>query len=232
MPLRQWRKSANFAIEGILHGAKTQKHLRYHFFSAAIVLFLSYMLGVSRSEFIIISLSVILVLLAEMLNSAIETIVDLLSPDYSEKARIAKDIGAGAVLITSFGAAVLGYIILFPYIKSFFHEGIYIAKHSNEEISLIAFILVLILVIITKTYFGKGKPLSGGMPSGHAAFAFSVWVSVTYTTENFFVSLLCLILAGLIAQSRITTKVHNAWEVILGALMGSFFTLMLFRIFS
>ena len=47
MPLRKWLKSTNFAIEGILQGAKTQRHLRYHFFSAAIVLFLSFLLGVN-----------------------------------------------------------------------------------------------------------------------------------------------------------------------------------------
>ncbi len=232
MPLRRWLKSANFAIEGILHGVKTQKHLRYHFISAAIVLFTGYILGVSRTEFILISLAVIIVLSAEMLNSAVEAIVDLISPEYSEKARIAKDLAAGAVLIAAFGAAILGYIVLFPYIKSVFHNGIYIAKHSGEEISLIAFILVLILVIMTKTYFRKGEPLRGGMPSGHSALAFSVWVSVTYTTENFLSSLLCFILAVLIAQSRVATRVHDAWEVIIGALMGSFLTFLLFRIFS
>ncbi len=232
MPLRRWLKSANFAIEGILHGVKTQKHLRYHFISAAIVLFTGYILGVSRTEFILISLAVIIVLSAEMLNSAVEAIVDLISPEYSEKARIAKDLAAGAVLIAAFGAAILGYIVLFPYIKSVFHDGIYIAKHSGEEISLIAFILVLILVIMTKTYFRKGEPLRGGMPSGHSALAFSVWVSVTYTTENFLSSLLCFILAVLIAQSRVATRVHDAWEVIIGALMGSFLTFLLFRIFS
>ncbi len=232
MPLRKWIKSANFAIEGILHGAKTQAHLRYHFFSAAFVLLLSYVLGVSRSEFIVISLAVILVILAEMLNSAIETVVDLISPEYSEKARIAKDIAAGAVLITAFGAAVLGYIVLFPYLKSLFAEGFSIAKHSPEEISLISFILVLILVIISKTYFGKGHPLRGGLPSGHTALAFSVWVSVTYTTQSFLASLLCFLLAAGIAQSRVAVKIHTAWEVIIGAIMGSFLTFILFRIFS
>lgn len=232
MPLRRWLKSANFAIEGILHGVKTQKHLRYHFITAAIVLFTGYILGISGTEFIIISLAVIIVLSAEMLNSAVEAIVDLISPEYSEKARIAKDLAAGAVLIAAFGAAILGYIVLFPYIKSVFHDGIYIAKHSGEEISLIAFILVLILVIMTKTYFRKGEPLRGGMPSGHSALAFSVWVSVTYTTENFIASLLCFMLAVLIAQSRVATRVHDAWEVIIGALMGSFLTFLLFRIFS
>jgi diacylglycerol kinase (ATP) len=231
MPLRQWVKSANFAIEGILHGAKTQRHVRYHFFSAATGLFTSYILGVSRSEFIVVSLSVILVLLAEMLNSSIEVVVDLLSPEYSEKARIAKDIAAGAVLITAFGAAIIGYIILFPYVKTIFNNGFAIAKHSKEEISLIAFILVLIAVVITKSHFGKGHPLSGGMPSGHSALAFSIWVSVTYITENFIISLLCFLLASVIAQSRVSVRVHNAWEVVAGALLGSLLTFFMFRLF-
>jgi diacylglycerol kinase (ATP) len=232
MPLRQWLRSANFAIEGILHGARTQRHLRYHLFSAAIVLFISYILGVSKMEFIIVSLAVILVLSAELLNSAIESVVDLLSPHYSEKARVAKDLAAGAVFITAFGAAVLGYIILFPYLESFFHQGFYIARHSREEISLIAFVLVLIFVVISKSYFGKGHPLSGGMPSGHAALAFSVWVSVTYISGAFLVSALCFVLAAVIAHSRVVARVHSPWEVIAGALMGSLLTFFLFRIFS
>lgn len=232
MPLRQWLKSANFAIEGILHGARTQRHLRYHFISAAAVLIVSYVLGVTRLEFILLSLAVILVLSAEMLNSAVEAVVDLLSPDYTEKARIAKDIAAGAVFITAFGAAVLGYVILFPYVKKIFYDGFHVARHSNEDIALISFILVLIFVIIAKTYFRKGHPLKGGMPSGHSALAFSVWVSVTYTTENFLASLLCFVLAALIAQSRVTAKVHSQWEVVAGALMGAALTFLLFNLFS
>jgi len=231
VPLRRWIKSANFAIEGILHGAKTQRHLRYHFISAAAALFISYILGVSRTEFLIISLAVIMVILAEMVNSAIEAVVDLLSPDYAEKARIAKDIAAGAVLIAAVGAAVIGYIILFPYMKSLFAKGFHVAKHSREEISLIAFILTLIAVIIIKSRFGKGHPLSGGMPSGHSALAFSIWVSITYMTGNFLVSLLSFALAVAVARSRIAVRVHRPWEVIAGALIGSLLTFFLFRIF-
>jgi diacylglycerol kinase (ATP) len=232
MLFREWWRSANCAIEGILHAAKTQRHLRYHYFSAAAVLLLSYMLGVSRIEFLIIALSVIAVLLAEMFNTAIETLVDMVSPDHSEKARIAKDISAGAVLLTVFGVAVIGYIILFPYLRDAFDTGISITKHTKEEIALIAFIIVLILVIITKAYFGKGLPLRGGMPSGHAALAFSVWVATTYITENFVASLFSFAFAIVIAQSRVGTKAHTVWEVVLGGLMGASVTFLLFRIFS
>lgn len=232
MPLRQWWRSTNFAIEGVLHAAKTQRHLRYHYFSAAAVLLLSYALGVSRVEFLIIALSVIAVLLAEMFNTAIETLVDMVSPEQNEKARVAKDIAAGAVLVTAFGVAVIGYIILFPYLKNAFHAGLSITKHTKEEIALIAFIVVLILVIITKAYFGKGLPLRGGMPSGHAALAFSAWVATTFITENFVASLLSFVIAVIIAQSRVGMRAHTIWEVVLGSLMGASVTFLLFRIFS
>jgi diacylglycerol kinase (ATP) len=225
-------RSANFAIEGILHAARTQRHVRYHFFSTAAVLLLSYVLGVSRIEFLIIALSVIAVLLAEMFNTAIEALVDILSPEFREKARIAKDIAAGSVLVTAFGVAVIGYVVLFPYLRDAFHIGLHITKHSKEEVALIALILVVILVVITKAYFGKGLPLHGGMPSGHAALAFSAWVAMTYLTENFSASVISFVVAVLIAQSRVVTKAHTIWEVILGSLMGASVTFLLFRIFS
>jgi diacylglycerol kinase (ATP) len=232
MSFSRWLKSANFAIEGILHAAKTQRHVRYHFFSAASVLLLSYVLGVPRIEFLIIALSVIAVLLAEMFNTAVEALVDIVSPGQSEKARIAKDIAAGAVFVTAFGVAVIGYIILFPYLQNAFHNGISITKHSKEEIALIAFIIVVILVVITKTYFGSGLPLRGGMPSGHSALAFSAWVATTYITENFVASLITFVIAGIIARSRVIINAHTPWEVVLGGLMGASATFLLFQIFS
>jgi diacylglycerol kinase (ATP) len=232
MPFRQWFKSANFAIEGILHAAKTQRHVRYHFFSAATVLLLSYVLGVSRIEFLIIALSVIAVLLAEMFNTAIEALVDIVSPEHSEKARIAKDIAAGAVFVTAFGVAVIGYIILFPYLRDAFHKGLTVTKHSKEEIALIAFIIIVILVVMTKACFGRGLPLRGGMPSGHAALAFAAWMTTTYIAENFIVSMITFIIAVIIARSRMATGAHTLWEVILGGIMGASVTFLLFRLFS
>lgn len=232
MPIKKWIKSTNFAIEGILHASKTQRHLRYHFYSAVIVLLLSFVIGVTRTEFLIISLSVIAVLLAEMFNTAIEAMVDILSPAHSEKAKIVKDIAAGAVFVTAFGAAVIGYIIIFPYVLNVIEKGFYITKHSNEEITIISVVIILILVVMTKTYFVKGHPLKGGMPSGHSAIAFSVWMSVTFITGNIFASVLCFALALLIAQGRVAKKIHNKMEVIIGGLMGAGITFALFKIFS
>ena len=232
MPLRRWVEKLNNAINGVLHAAKTEQHLRYHFYSAAVVLISSFVLGVSPSEFVIIAILVSIVILAEMLNTAIEHTVDLLSPEIRESAKYAKDIAAGAVLITAFTSAVIGYMILLPYVRKTFAEGVRIMKYPPEDIVIVSIIFVLILVILIKTYFGKGKPLWGGLPSGHAALAFSLWVAVTWTTRSSVASLLCFILASIIAQSRVATKVHTPLEVIIGAFVGSAVTLLLFLLFT
>jgi len=232
VPIKKWLKSADHAIEGILHAAKTQRHLRYHFYAAATILTLSYALGLAKSEFLIIALAVIAVLMAEMLNSAVEAMVDLLEPQHHERARTAKDVAAGAVLITAFGAAVIGYIVLFPYIERIFRRGMEITKHAPWEISAMAVILVLIIVILLKAYSGKGHPLSGGFPSGHAAVAFSIFVSVVYVTHNFIASALSFILALMIAVSRVTSGVHRPVEVVAGGLLGALVTFVLFRVFT
>ncbi len=231
MPLKRWIRSTNYAIEGILHGTKTQRHLRYHLYSAAFVLILSYVLGISRNDFLIIALTVIVVLLAELCNTAIEAVVDMVSPGKSEKAKIAKDVAAGAVLTTAFGAAAIGYIIILPYIRKTLQEGFQVAKHSGEDISVMAVVLVLILVVMTKTYFGKGTPLRGGIPSGHAALAFSLWVAVVYTAGSPIVSVLFFLLAAGIAASRVISKIHTVQEVVFGGIMGAALTFVLFQIF-
>jgi len=232
MPLKSWIEHAGYAIEGVLHAAKTQRHLRYHFYAAILVLLVVFILGVTRTEFLIISLAVILVLLAEMLNTAVEATVDLLSPERAEKAGIAKDVAAGAVLITSFGAAVMGAIVLYPYLENIFIEGFTIARHIGPDIAIFALVLVLIAVVLLKSYMGKGKPLSGGMPSGHAALAFSVWTSITFISGNFYVSAASFILALSVAASRISKHVHHPFEVVAGAAIGASITFALFRIFS
>lgn len=232
MPLRKWIQSANNAIEGILHAAKTQRHMRYHLYAALVVLIVSFMLGISWSDFAILVILTVVVISVEMINTTIEAITDILFKEYDKKAKEIKDIAAGAVLITAIGAAVIGYVILFEPIKKIFSDGLNIAKHTGSDVAAVSLIVVLILVVITKSFFGKGEPLRGGMPSGHAAVSFSAWVAVTLITESFMPSILVLIMAIVIAQSRVYVGVHKPLEVIAGALLGITVTFLLFKIFS
>jgi diacylglycerol kinase (ATP) len=232
MPLRKWIQSTNHAIEGILHAAKTQRHMRYHLYASLLVLVVSFMLGVSWTEFVVLVTLTIVVISVEMLNTAIEIITDILFKEYDQRAKIIKDTAAGAVLITALGAAIIGYVILFDPVREFFTTGLSIAKHAEGDIAVVALVVLLITVVIMKAFFGKGEPLRGGMPSGHAAIAFSVWMSVTMITESFVSSLLVLILAITIAQSRVYVGIHRPIEVILGALLGTTVTILLFKLFS
>ncbi|MBF0473229.1 MAG: diacylglycerol kinase [Nitrospirae bacterium] len=232
MPLRKWITSLNYAIEGILIAAKTEKHIRYHIVAASVVVIFSYVAGITRVEFLVVLLSVLSVIVTELINTAIEASIDLLSPDIHPKARIAKDTAAGAVLITAVGAAIVGYIILIPYIRYYFEDGLYFVKHSSSDVTMLSLIIVTVVVIITKALSGTGHPLRGGMPSGHAALSFSIWASITVITNNFVASMLSFILASVIAQSRVATKIHTRWEVILGGITGATITFWLFKIFN
>lgn len=229
---KNWFESANFAIDGILYVARTQRHMRWHFLAAIGILLISLLLGLTKIEFIALTLAIILVLLSEMINTAVEVAVDLFQEEYHPLAKIAKDIAAGAVLIASVGAVVIGYLILFPQINRVLTNGIPHVKQSPEHITFISLIIVVIAVIITKAYTGRGLPLRGGLPSGHAAIAFSIWVSITFITGNILISLLTLFLSVMVSRSRIISGVHTLWEVILGALLGALITLLIFQVFS
>lgn len=232
MPLRQWIRSANNAIEGILHATGTQRHVRYHFYSAAGAVLLSYALGLSRNEFLFVALAAVMVIVAELFNTAVEAVVDILAPEYHERARHAKDVAAGAVLVTAVGALLIAYAVIFPHLERAFASGLTITSRPAGEVAVLAFIIVMIIVVLVKARYGRGTPLSGGMPSGHAAIAFSAWAAVSMATRSYIASALCLALAVMIAQSRVSTRVHRPVEVLAGAVLGLAVTLLLFWVFS
>ncbi len=232
MPLKKWIKSANYAIEGILHAAKTQRHMRYHLIAAIIVLITGFVTGIGWTDFVVLMTLAIVVISVEMINSSIETITDVLFKEYDPKAKAIKDMAAGAVLIAAIGSVIIGYVILFNPVKEFFQSGLQISKHVKGDIAVVSIVMVLILVVVGKTFFKRGKPLQGGMPSGHAAVGFSIWMIVTLISQNFTNSILVLILAVLIAQSRVSKKIHRPLEVIVGALLGTIVTFLLFQIFA
>lgn len=102
------------AFSGIFWAVKTQPNFIVHFTAAAVVLILALIFGLTVLEITILVLAIVLVLTAEMINTAIEATTDLLSPQYSEAAKIAKDVSAGMVLVASVGAVVLAVLIFLP----------------------------------------------------------------------------------------------------------------------
>ncbi|MBJ6726945.1 diacylglycerol kinase [Geomesophilobacter sediminis] len=213
--------SVNCAVQGIIYTVRTQKHMRWHFLAALVLLLAALLFRVTPVEFMLLSLSVSFVLFAELLNTAVETAVDMITPEYHPLAKIAKDVAAGAVLVASFGAAVLGYLVLAKYIFPLYREGLSVVGTSSEMGTIVSVLLVVIVVIILKAVTGKGTPLHGGVPSGHAAVAFAIATSITLNTQEPLISLLCYLLAIMVSHSRLLLRIHTLREVIFGAMVGT-----------
>ena len=99
------------AFSGIAHGFKTQRNLKIQLVAGIVVIILGIILKISNAEWAILMLSVFLVLGTEMMNTAVEAAVDLCTEEYHEKAKIAKDVAAGAVVLTALNAVIVSYFL-------------------------------------------------------------------------------------------------------------------------
>jgi diacylglycerol kinase (ATP) len=227
-------ESFNFAFEGIIHVLRTQRNMRIHFLVAVVVLVTAVALGVSRLELIALLLSIAFVLIAEMINTAIEGAVDVSTTSFDPNAKLAKDIAAGAVLIATINAVAIGYLVFAEQLADRSSRILDRFGNAPAELTLIALVLTIIIVISTKALTQRGTPLRGGLPSGHAGLAFAGWMAITLvvTEQRFLVSFVGFILALLVAQTRVESGIHSALEVTYGALLGALTTLLLFQAFG
>jgi diacylglycerol kinase (ATP) len=228
--------SFNFAAEGVIHALRTQRNLWIHFTIAVGVLVAAVAFGVDRIELMVLLLAITFVLVAELVNTAIEAAVDVASTSFDPMAKLAKDIAAGAVLIAALNAIAVGYLVFSGAVADRSSRVLDRLADVPEELTLVALALTVIIVIAVKAVTGRGTPLRGGLPSGHAAVAFAGWMAVTLvlddTSHHFLVSTLTFIMALLVAQTRVESGVHSATEVLTGAALGALVTLALFQAFG
>jgi len=172
-------ESFNFALEGLIHVLRTQRNMRIHFAIAIAVLIVGLATGVNRLELIALLLAIAFVLIAEMINSAIEHAIDVSTTSFDPLAKLAKDIAAGAVLIASVNAIAIGYLVFSGEFAERGSRALDRIRNAPAELTLIALVLTILIVIATKAYTGRGTPLRGGLPSGHAAVAFAGCMAAT-----------------------------------------------------
>lgn len=122
-PARNLAESFRFAALGLLHTLRTQRNFRIHLVVGAAALGGGVALDLPASELAILSATIGLVLMAELLNTAIEEAVDLACPHFHPKARLAKDVAAGAVLVVSLFAVIVGLFLFLPRIVDRFGPG-------------------------------------------------------------------------------------------------------------
>jgi diacylglycerol kinase (ATP) len=229
-------QSFNYATEGVIHALRTQRNLWIHFAIAVGVLIAAVAFGVEKIELMVLLLAITFVLVAELVNTAIEAAVDVSSTSFDPMAKLAKDIAAGAVLIAALNAAAVGYLVFSGAVADRSSRVLDKLAEVPAELTLVALALTVIAVIAIKAITGRGTPLRGGLPSGHAAVAFAGWMAVTLVLDDsahhFLVSSLTFIMALLVAQTRVESGVHSATEVATGGALGALITLALFQAFG
>ena len=108
-----WQSLA-FALAGLNHTFRSQRNLRIHIAIAVAVVIAAFVLRISRTEWAVVVTLISLVIGLELLNTAIEALVDLTSPVPHPLAKVAKDTAAGAILVAAVGSAIVGLIIFLP----------------------------------------------------------------------------------------------------------------------
>jgi diacylglycerol kinase (ATP) len=227
--------SFNYAFEGIIHVLRTQRNLRIHFLIAVVVLIAALYLDISKIELIALLLSIAFVLITEMVNTAIEGVIDISTTSFDPNAKLAKDIAAGAVLIATVNAVAVGYLVFAGKAADKSTRLLDKILNAPAKVTLVALVLVIFVVIGTKAWTGRGTPLRGGIPSGHAALAFAGWIAVTYLVgddHRFIISIVTFVMALLVAQTRVESGVHSGLEVLYGGALGTLVTLVVFQAFA
>jgi diacylglycerol kinase (ATP) len=231
MKNRNLVESFNNAVSGIIYTIKAERNMKIHITVAVMIILLSMFYDLTRIEFLIICLTVSLVIISELFNTAIEVLVDTIIGVYHPKAKLVKDTAAGAVLVASFASLIVAYFIFYDKVSVSLEMGIFRIKQTPMHITIIALIMTMIFVVVLKAFLKKGTPFSGGMPSGHSAIAFSATTAIALWINNVNVTILVFIVAILVVQSRLEGKIHNILELIAGAALGFTVTLLLFQIF-
>ena len=229
------------AIDGIIYATTTQRNVKIQLVIAVLVVIISLFFDLSRAEFLCFLFTIILILFAEMCNTAIETVVDLYVDVYHPKAKIAKDVAAGGVVITAINALIVAYFLFFDKISdiglNFIKNIVTSPIHLAFAAIVIVVIAIIALIAIARTNKHKGLNHKF-MPSGFTTLAFAantiIWLMMDSITNNEAISIviltLSLVLSILVAASRVETKAHKVSEVIFSACVGIIAVLLIYGI--
>jgi diacylglycerol kinase (ATP) len=225
--------SFHTAFEGLYYVFKTQKSMRIQSIMVALVLLAGWGFGVNHLEMVILLLTMITVLVAEVFNTAVECVIDLKVESYSPKAKVVKDVAAAGVLLCSIASLLIGIMIfannenflgLFQFPPDFPSRPVL----GPLQIVLVGMLLLAVVIVWVKRATGWRSFLTGGMVSGHTALGFLIAASIVFVTQSPAVAALALALALLLAQSRLQAQIHKLSEVALGALLGLLLAMILF----
>ncbi|MDI9601652.1 MAG: diacylglycerol kinase [Acidobacteriota bacterium] len=247
--LRAVARSFDYACQGVVTVFRTEKHMRVHFVVALLVTIWAILMRLPILELLFVWSAILIVIVAEMLNTALEDLVNMITSEYDERAKRVKDIAAGIVLTTcvyAIGVFVILFVRWFDDLGNLVLAGIaavsgesdlarehmlrsmFVREMPAVGLGASGLVMLALLIIIFKERIAKGTFVSGGWVSGHATVSFYIATLLTLTTWNPWVLAGSLVLALLVAQSRVEGDIHTWAETGRGAAFGSGLALLLF----
>jgi diacylglycerol kinase (ATP) len=229
--------SFEHAYRGMIYAVRTQRNMRFHVVVAVAVLVASLLLGVSKLELAVLVLTILFVFVTELFNTAMEFVVDLATSEYHPLAKLAKDVSAGAVLVSSVGALLVGYLILADDLGPLSLATLESIRRQPAHLTLVSLGVIVLVVLLGKAWTHSPNSFAGGMPSGHAAVAFAGWVAASFIAVEGeagiyagLVSVISLLMALLVCQSRVESGIHSVYQVVMGAVIGVLVTTAAFQL--
>lgn len=162
---RPLHESIDLAVDGIISALREERNFRIEIISAGAVVACGIILNLTRIELAILSLVIAVVLSAELFNTAIEKLLDMVNNNYDPKIKFIKDVSAGAVLLTAVFSVVVGYLIFYPHLETPFKSSIRLLRTIPYHLLVGGFILIILMVALLKGLYGdrfsKGVLLVG-----------------------------------------------------------------------
>lgn len=198
--LRALIRSFNLADEGIVYTIHTQRNMKIHVTLTLLVLLLALLLNIDNNDTLYLLLIIGIILFAELINTAIENTVDLVTSDFAPRAKLAKDTAAGAVLMMSLIAVLIGVMIFLPYLRT-----IYLSGWSNGNTYLPSFFVLQGLFVIMVTYILKAYWYSKKIEYQPSVFLSLIFflisvISLYYLWVRYFIVILFFVLLILLIK--------------------------------
>ncbi len=220
-----------YALNGIIHAFKTERNLRIDYIIGALVLVCSLFFDFSKTEMICLILTIGFVIFSEMINTTVEYIVDLITQEYNENAKAAKDIAAGGVLISGGISVIVAY---FLFVDKLSHASTTmltsILSSRAHLLVTILFVLVLLTVVIKGIMNKKKENYVEAFPSTRVAVSFALSIYLYIITKSFLVGGIALFLAFMISSLKKEKDNVSYLHLIFSALLGILVVLTVYHI--
>ncbi len=210
------------ALNGIIHAFKTEKNLRNDYIIGALVLFVSLFFDFTRTELICLVLTIGFVIFAEMINSTVEYIVNLVKTEYDLNAKAAKDIAAGGVLIASIISVIVAYLLFVDKIRQASTALLTAVLSSKAHMLVTILFVVTILIVILKGVFSKDENHNyvKSYPSARVTISFALATYLFVITKNLIVGGVALALSVMVSSIKRENDKTTMLQIILSALLG------------